>query len=96
MREHYHNFMRMWTWELSQWNTSSSGFKNENLQHFVTPHIWPRTGNEKALDGKPKFDLSQYDRDYFDRMRSRITAAGDRGIYVSVMLFEGWERATRS
>jgi len=44
-----------------------------------------------AKDGKPKFDLTRFNQEYFDRMRARIIAARDRGIYVSVMLFEGWE-----
>ena len=44
-----------------------------------------------GVDGKLRFDLSAYDPDYFDRLRDRITAPRDRGIYVSIMLFEGWE-----
>jgi hypothetical protein len=44
-----------------------------------------------ARDGKPKFDLTRYDPEYFDRMRTRVSAARDRGIYVSILLFEGWE-----
>jgi hypothetical protein len=50
-----------------------------------------RSGPGLARDGKPKFDLTRFDEDYFSRMRTRIKAAGDRGIYVSIMLFEGWE-----
>ena len=44
----------------------------------------------RIRDGKPGFDLTRFDG-YFDRLRSRVTAARDHGIYVSVMLFEGWE-----
>ena len=47
-----------------------------------------------ALDGKPKFDLTKFDEDYFDRLRSRVSAAGEQGIYVSVMLFQGWSIET--
>jgi hypothetical protein len=43
-----------------------------------------------ALDGKPKFDLTKFNDEYFERLRTRVQSAGDRGIYVSVMLFEGW------
>ena len=43
-----------------------------------------------ALDGKPKFNLNKFNQAYFDRLRSRVIAAHDRGIYVSIMLFEGW------
>ncbi|MGH9843394.1 MAG: DUF6298 domain-containing protein, partial [Blastocatellia bacterium] len=49
-----------------------------------------RTGPGNALDGKPKFDLTKYDPLHFRRLRDRVKAAQSRGIYVSVMLFEGW------
>jgi hypothetical protein len=58
--------------------------------HHAAPLPWLRTGPGSALDGKPKFDLRQFNPAYFDRLRTRMTAAGRRGIYVSVMLFEGW------
>ena len=51
---------------------------------------YQRIGEEKALDGKPKFDLSHFDQPYFDRLRQRAVEAGQRGIYVAVMLFNGW------
>lgn len=85
------NFMRMWTWELVTWDTGSNNpaYRKE-VPHTATPLPWARTGPEKALDGKPRFDLKKFNQDYFDRMRDRVAAAGERGIYVSVMLFEGW------
>jgi len=82
-----HNFIRLWTWELTQWDTRANG---ENARHTVRPLPFARTGPGAALDGKPKFDLARFEPEYFDRMRRRVTAARDRGIYVSVMLFEGW------
>ena len=51
---------------------------------------WPRSGPDEALDGKPRFDLNRFEQSYFDRLRERIQSAGRRGIYVSVMLFEGF------
>ena len=56
----------------------------------MTPQPWPRTGPGSAKDGKPKFDLDAFDQAYFDRLRERVIAAGDAGIYVAVMLFDGW------
>jgi hypothetical protein len=73
-----HNFMRMWSWE-----------GGENDQYYA-PLPWVGTGPGTALDGKPKFDLKQFNQEYFERLRSRVVAARDRGIYVSVMLFQGW------
>jgi hypothetical protein len=37
-----------------------------------------------------QYDLHQFNQVYFDRLRSRVMAARDRGIYVSIMLFQGW------
>ncbi|NSW56583.1 MAG: hypothetical protein HPY44_11245 [Armatimonadetes bacterium] len=83
MMEHYHhNFIRLWTWELSRY-----AYGGETT--YCAGFPWPRTGPELALDGKPKFDLSRFDQSYFDRLRQRVQAAGERGIYVSIMLFEG-------
>jgi Family of unknown function (DUF6298)/Putative collagen-binding domain of a collagenase len=87
---HHHNFIRLWRWESTGWDSSSSSWKNQNTQFIITPHPWKRTGPGMALDGKPKFDLTAFDSDYFARLRSRVQAARQRGIYVSVMLFEGW------
>jgi Family of unknown function (DUF6298) len=56
----------------------------------MTPQPWPRTGPGAAADGKPRFDLSRFDEAYFGRLRDRVTAAGNQGIYVSVMLFDGF------
>jgi len=56
----------------------------------MRPQPWPRTGPGLATDGKPKFDLSTFNPLYFDRLRDRVIAAGKEGIYVSVMLFDGF------
>jgi len=82
MQEHNHNFMRMWTWELTK-------YAYDGVFKYTDPFPWTRTGPGMALDGKPKFDLSQFNQQYFDRLRSRVIAARGRGIYVSIMLFEG-------
>jgi hypothetical protein len=79
-----HNFMRMWVWENAKWAPWTTG------DYFVDPMPYQRTGPGIALDGKPKFDLRRFNQRYFDRLRERVIAAGDRGIYVAVMLFQGW------
>jgi hypothetical protein len=87
-----HNFIRLWTWELVEWNTvgNSPRHRKEPKVHTVAPQPWARTGPGTALDGKPKFDLKTFNHHYFERLRSRAAAAYERGIYVSVMCFEGW------
>jgi hypothetical protein len=83
--ERGHNFIRLWRWEQFRSQVAGGAF------HLcMTPQPWPRTGPGTAKDGKPKFDLSRFDEDFFDRLRDYVTAAGDDGIYVSVMLFEGF------
>jgi CubicO group peptidase (beta-lactamase class C family) len=82
-----HNCMRMWTWELVSWDTKANG---EGKHHTSAPQPYARTGPGTALDGKPKFDLTQFNPAYFDRLAQRVATARKWGIYVSVMLFEGW------
>jgi hypothetical protein len=83
LKAHRHNFIRLWTWELPR-------FDSENEARYVTPLPWRRTGPGSAGDGYPKFDLSILDPAYFDRLRNRVELANRNGIYVAVMLFEGW------
>jgi len=86
-----HNFIRLWTWELTNWDTRGNNPKHsKNKLCSVAPHPWARSGPGTALDGKPKFNLKQFNPEYFERLRARVEAAGRRGFYVSVMLFEGW------
>ena len=84
-----HNFMRLWTWELTSWDTRGNREKNPR-RHVARPHPWQRTGPGRALDGRPKFDLGKHNEEYFTRLRERVAAAHNRGIYTAVMLFEGW------
>lgn len=83
------NFIRLWRWELVSWNTAANHEQGRQI-HFATPHPWPRTAAKNALDGKPQFDLSKFNDAYFERLRARVSQAQRHGIYVSVMLFEGW------
>ena len=86
---HNHNFFRLYTWEQAKWTAEIAS------DYWITPGPYQRTGSSTALDGKPKFDLSQFNQSYFDRMRQRVIDAGSRGIYVSVMLFNGWSVGTK-
>ena len=79
-----HNFIRLWNWEQARWAPWTTG------DDYSTPLPFARTGPDTALDGRDKFDLTQFNPAHFDRLRSRVMAAGDRAIYVSIMLFEGW------
>jgi hypothetical protein len=85
-----HNFFRLWTWEQSRWTLETT----DNNYWFNPMPPFQRPGPGNAEDGKPKYDLTKFNPAYFDRLRARIVAARDRGIYVSVMLFDGWSVAS--
>ena len=84
MQTHHHNFMRLWCWD----HTEYAPWTEEKVIFDPMPFV--RTGPGLANDGKPKFDLGQYNEGYFTRLRERVMQAGERGIYVSIMFFEGW------
>jgi hypothetical protein len=114
MREHHHNFIRLWTSEnvrdfepcttgpsdpscvcLANNPTCPSGSPGYRpLQNPVTPTVYERvtceTSNCYGADGLKKFDLSRFNSAYFDRLRQHIIEAGERNIYVSIMLFNAW------
>src|SRR5581483_1032392 len=81
---HGHNFIRLWMLETAAWEGAGGQL------HRRDPLPYDRPGPGIARDGKPKFDLMTLNVKYFDRLRARVAAAQDRGIYVSVMLFNGW------
>ena len=84
LASHGFNFTELWRWEQVKFNTETSTI----YFYGQTPYL--RTGPGTALDGKPKFDLRQFDTTYFNRMRQRVIDLRQRGIYVSIMLFDGW------
>ena len=84
LKVHNHNFFRLWAWE------NSFNHKAKQTTTHYDPMAYLRTGPEMALDGKPRFDLTRFSEAYFERLRHRVKAAGDEGIYVSVMLFQGF------
>jgi hypothetical protein len=84
LADHGHNFLRFWQWmqvRNAAWSETPTLFE---------PQPFERVGPDLANDGLPKFDLRVWNEAYFARLRERVEAAGRRGVYVSVMLFEGW------
>ena len=79
-----HNFIRLWVWEQAAW----APWTSEKLRFYPLPYV--RSGPGVGRDGDPKFDLTRFNDRYFERVRSRVAAAREHGIYVSVMLFQGW------
>jgi len=84
LQQYEHNFMRLWAWEQAAWINESTA------KITFDPLPYQRKGPGTALDGGRKFDLTRFNQTYFDRLRSRVVEAGQHGIYVSVMLFQGF------
>jgi len=69
-----HNFMKLWRFDLIG----------------MEIHPWARSTTVCcAADGQNKLDFNVFDEAWFDRLRSRIIAAGQQGIYASVLFFDG-------
>lgn len=88
LQRYNHNFVRLWVWEQPKGLTT--GPDPAEPTATLTPEVFGRTGPGFAADGGLKFDLTKYSDSHFDRLRRRVIDARDRGIYVSVMLFNGW------
>jgi len=84
LQRHGHNFIRLYVWEQAAW------FPGTEAKVVIAPLAYQRTGPRNALDGHLRFDLTRFNTAYFRRLRERVEAAEKRGIYVSVMLFDGW------
>ncbi len=54
----------------------------------ITPYLRPGPGN--ANDGKPKFDLDQFDQTYFDYWHEVVAYAETKGVVVEVTLLDTW------
>ncbi len=50
----------------------------------------PLPFEQVIVQGRRVYDLSRWNERFFDRLRRRIRAAGERGLYTSVMLFQEW------
>jgi hypothetical protein len=87
LKQYNHNFFRLWRWETTKW---TDDYTTREVK-YCAPHPWMRSGPGMATDGKLRFDLERFDESYFQRMRTRVEQAAAQGMYVSVMLFDGWE-----
>ena len=88
--QHKHSFFRLWTWESSLWILPDSRAVE------LGPLPFQRTGPGVAFDRKPKFDLTRFNPAYFQRLRRRVESAQNRGVYVGVVLFQGFSVSRKS
>jgi hypothetical protein len=79
-----HNFFRLWRAE-----NGRGGEKGDDF--WFSPMPYERSATVCcAFDGGNKYDLEKFNQAYFDRLRERVEEADERGIYVSIMLFDGF------
>jgi hypothetical protein len=88
LKEHHHNCTLLWYTELPRFHGLPTTAVDPP-DFTVEPHPWLRTGGGRATDGQPKFDLTKFNPEYFDRVRSRVQALAKAGIYAGVYLFTG-------
>lgn len=54
----------------------------------LKPQIWIRSATPGASDGGNKFDLTQFNQPFFDRMASEVSTLQANGIYAIIELFD--------
>ena len=84
LKQNQHNVTILWRKDLPEycgWNVSGSVWK-------MGPWPWLRPGPGVATDSNPKFDLTQFNQLYFDRLRARVLQLQQNGIYAIVQLFD--------
>jgi len=88
LKAHGHNFTLLWCTELPKFRGLPSA-ETSPPDFTVSPFPWMRTGPGLATDGGLKFNLQEFDHAYFERLRARVQALRQAGIYVGVYLFSG-------
>lgn len=83
LKQRSHNFIRLWACE------SRAEFR-PGFDGIHTPLPYLVTSTPGAYGGN-KYDLTQFNQSYFDRLRDRCLQAQSNGIYVAIMLFNGWD-----
>lgn len=86
LESHDMNFVRLWAQEQARW---TGEVPEDDYWNGLNPYNRV-SGHGSANDGEDKFDLTSLNQDYFDHLRERVEDAGERNMYVSVMLFNGW------
>jgi hypothetical protein len=85
---HGHNFTLLWITEMPKFcGFPATASSPPDL--IASPLPWLRTGPGSATDGGLKFDLTKFNPNFFSRLRTRVEALNNAGIYVGVYLFTG-------
>ena len=88
MCAHNQNFLRFWT--------SDGQIRELNgVKTYQYPFRYVDINLDRHMGENPVYDLDQFNEAYFKQLRERAEKARARGIYLGVMLFEGWSLDTR-
>src|ERR1700692_1700469 len=84
LKAHGHTATILWETDMPQYRAwGARGAWN------MAPWPWMRNGPGIATDGSSKYDLSQLNQSYFDRLRARVIQLNQNGIWAIVELFDG-------
>jgi len=89
LQSHGQNLTRLWTWEQARWTAETTS------DYHFSPTVFVRTGPGTGADGGLRFDLTRVNPAYLARVRERVRAARERGVWTVVMLFDGWSVAPK-
>ena len=88
LKENGLNFAKVWiNYGVEAEYDSETSFDDYHRFNLL-PYL--RTGPGLANDGRPKYDLTQFNPYYFERMAAACAAARARGIYLHLVLIDGW------
>jgi len=82
------NFAKVWIFYGVEAEYDSETAFDEYHRFNLLPYL--RVGPGLANDSRPKYDLSQFNPYYFERMAAACAAARERGIYLHLVLIDGW------
>jgi len=82
------NFAKVWIFYGIEAEYDSETPFDDYHRFNILPYL--RTGPGLANDGRPKYDLTQFNPYYFERVAAACAAARARGIYLHLVLIDGW------
>ena len=82
------NFAKLWIFYGVEAEYDSETPFDEYHRFNILPYL--RTGPGLASDGRPKYDLNQFNPYYFERVAAACAAARERGVYLHLVLIDGW------
>jgi len=83
------NFAKVWIFYGLEAEYDSETPFDDYHRFNLLPYL--RVGPGLANDGRPKYDLTQFNPLYFERLAAFCAAACERGIYLHLVLIDAWD-----